>query len=81
MAEEGLDEDAVARDTEAEEMVIGQQDADDCGGHSGNGVKNELAIGCGDVVGASTSVCVVEMNVGVTLGDEPDYAHGCLSAL
>ena len=30
MAEEGLDEDAVARDTEAEEMVVGQQDADDC---------------------------------------------------
>ena len=62
-------------------MVIGKKDADDGGWHTCNGVKQELAVGGGDVVGASTSVCVVEMNVGVTLGNEPDYAHGCLSAL
>jgi len=62
-------------------MIIGKKDADDGGRHTSDGIYQKLAVGGGDVVGTSTSVCVVEMNVGVTLGDEPDYAHGCLSAL
>ena len=81
MAEEGLGEDAVARDTEAEEMVVGQQDADDGGGHSGNGVQNELAIGGGDVVGSCSGKGIVEMDVGIMFSNEPDDAHGGLSTL
>ena len=81
VAEEGFNEDAVARDSETEEMVIGKKNADDGGWHTCNGVKQELAVGGGNVVGASTGVCVVEMDVRVTFCNEPDYAHGSLSTL
>ena len=62
-------------------MVIGKKNADDGGRHTSDSIQQKLAVGGGDVVGASTSVCVVEMDVRVTFCNEPDYAHGCLSAL
>ena len=62
-------------------MVIGKKDAYDGGRHTSDSIQQKLAVGGGDVVGACTGVCVVEVDVGVVLGNEPDYAHGCLSAL
>lgn len=81
MAQQGFDEQVGVGVVEVEEVVVGEEDADDGAGHTGDGVLEEAAIGGRDVVGARTGEGVVEMDVGVMLGDKSHDTHRGLSAL
>lgn len=69
MAKQRIDEYVGVWVVEVEEMVVGEQNAGNGAGHAGDGVLEETAIGGRDVVGACTSEGVIEMDVGVVLGD------------
>ena len=81
VAEYGFDEKVGVGDVEVGELVECQQDADDGARHAGEGVEQELAVGGREVVGARAGEGVVEMDVGVVLGDEPSDTHSGLPAL
>ena len=81
VAEHGLGEDLLVGYAEAEELVVGEQDADGGAGHAGNGGVDELAVGLGDVVAAGSGEGVGEVDVGVLLRHEAQHGHGGLAAL
>ena len=81
VAQHGFDEKVGVGNVEVGELVECQQDADDGARHAGEGVEQELAVGGREVVGARAGEGVVEMDVGVVLGDEPSDTHSGLPAL
>ena len=81
VAQRGLLEDVAGRDAQTVVFVVGEQRADDGGGHGGLTGADELAIGLADVVGTAAGNGMGETDVGVSLGTEPQHADGGLTAL
>ena len=62
-------------------MVVGKQYADNGARHTCDGVLEETTISGRDVVGACTREGVVEVDIGVMLGDKTHDTYGSLPSL